>query len=112
MGATVTASPKNDITPAVNAARGKDMAIVFVNAMSGELGFYDTVNWNMGDRNDLKLWYSGDDLVRVLSSMSKANTEHQLSFAWIDSSRSYSDIYRRSMLLPQSTRTLSSWFIQ
>ena len=32
--------------------------------MSGELGFYDVVAGNMGDRNDLELWYRGSDLVR------------------------------------------------
>ena len=31
--------------------------------MSGELGFYDVVNGNEGDRNDLDLWYEGGSLV-------------------------------------------------
>jgi hypothetical protein len=32
-------------------------------SMSGELGTYDIVAGNQGDRNDLNLWYNGDDLV-------------------------------------------------
>lgn len=32
-------------------------------SMSGELGFYDVVVGNMGDRNDLNLWWSGGSLV-------------------------------------------------
>ncbi len=31
--------------------------------MSGELGAYDIVVGNMGDRNDLDLWYKGGSLV-------------------------------------------------
>jgi hypothetical protein len=31
--------------------------------MSGELGFYNSVNGNEGDRNDLELWYDGSTLV-------------------------------------------------
>ena len=31
--------------------------------MSGELGAYDIVVGNMGDRNDLELWYKGGSLV-------------------------------------------------
>jgi beta-glucosidase len=31
--------------------------------MSGELGLYDIVEGNMGDRNDLKLWWNADGLV-------------------------------------------------
>jgi len=33
--------------------------------MSGELGFYAIVEGNMGDRNDLNLWYDGSSLVCV-----------------------------------------------
>lgn len=31
--------------------------------MSGELGFYNIVVGNMGDRNDLDLWFKGGSLV-------------------------------------------------
>jgi beta-glucosidase len=53
----------NDIASAQAAAKGKDVAFVFANAMSGELGFYDIVAGHMGDRNDLELWYKGGNLV-------------------------------------------------
>jgi beta-glucosidase len=33
--------------------------------MSGELGFYQSVSGNEGDRNDLELWFDGSDLVRL-----------------------------------------------
>jgi|SRR5580658_8818424 hypothetical protein len=35
--------------------------------MSGELGAYNIVDGNMGDRNDLLLWWSSDKLVGILS---------------------------------------------
>lgn len=38
-----------------------DIAIVFVNADSGEE--FITVEGNKGDRNDLSLWHNGDNLV-------------------------------------------------
>lgn len=31
--------------------------------MSGELGAYNIVYGNFGDRNNLELWFNGDDLV-------------------------------------------------
>ena len=37
--------------------------------MSGELGFYDTVVGNMGDRNDLNLWWEGGSLVERVASV-------------------------------------------
>lgn len=48
----------SDLTGAANAARGKTVAIVFVNADSGE--GYITVEGNAGDRNDLNLWHNGN----------------------------------------------------
>jgi beta-glucosidase len=62
-GGTVATSLSNDINQAVAAAKGKDIAFVFANAMSGELGFYDVVEGNMGDRNDLALWWKGGSMV-------------------------------------------------
>jgi hypothetical protein len=35
--------------------------------MSGELGAYDLVYGNYGDRNDLLLWWNGDELVGLPS---------------------------------------------
>ena len=43
------------------------VALVFVNADSGEA--YLTVDGNYGDRNNLTLWKSGDDLIRKVSSI-------------------------------------------
>lgn len=70
-GGTVTSSLSNDINAGVNAARGKDAAFVFVNAMSGELGFYDNVVGNMGDRNDLDLWWKGGSLVEAVAAVNQ-----------------------------------------
>ncbi|KAJ6533421.1 glycoside hydrolase family 3 protein [Mycena vulgaris] len=70
-GAAVTTSLSNDLTAGSNAAKGKDVAIVLVNAMSGELGFYQSVNGNEGDRNDLELWFSGSNLVQSVAAVCK-----------------------------------------
>lgn len=37
--------------------------------MSGELGAYDTVVGNMGDRNDLDLWWQGGSLVERVAAV-------------------------------------------
>ncbi|KAJ7208937.1 glycoside hydrolase family 3 protein [Mycena pura] len=66
---TVSMSLSNDLKTGPKAAAGKDVAIVLVNAMSGELGFYERVNGNEGDRNDLELWFSGSDLVRNVAAV-------------------------------------------
>ncbi|KAG8852172.1 hypothetical protein FRB91_006909 [Serendipita sp. 411] len=68
-GGSITSSLSNDINAGVAAARGKDVAVVFVNAMSGELGFYDVVVGNMGDRNDLDLWWKGGSLVEAVAAV-------------------------------------------
>ncbi|KAF5378894.1 hypothetical protein D9615_006860 [Tricholomella constricta] len=67
--ATITSSLSNDLDAGVNAARGKDVAFVFVNAMSGELGFYTFVVGNQGDRNDLDLWWKGGSLVERVAAV-------------------------------------------
>ncbi|KAF8069314.1 glycoside hydrolase family 3 protein [Lyophyllum atratum] len=67
--AAITTSLSNDLTAGVNAANGKDVAFVFVNAMSGELGAYDTVVGNQGDRNDLDLWWKGGSLVEEVAAV-------------------------------------------
>ncbi|GLB42493.1 putative glycoside hydrolase family 3 protein [Lyophyllum shimeji] len=67
--ATTASSLSNDLDAGANAARGKDVALVFVNAMSGELGFYDTVVGNQGDRNDLALWWKGGSLVERVAAV-------------------------------------------
>lgn len=42
------------------------MALVFVNAMSGEIGAFQEVDGNFGDRDDMNLWYDGDELVSLV----------------------------------------------
>lgn len=37
--------------------------------MSGELGFYDIVVGNMGDRNDLALWWSGSSMIEAVAAV-------------------------------------------
>ncbi|KAJ7028340.1 glycoside hydrolase family 3 protein [Mycena alexandri] len=68
-GAVVTTSLTNDLTAGSKAAKGQDLAIVLVNAMSGELGFYQVVDGNEGDRNDLELWFSGSTLVQNVAAV-------------------------------------------
>ncbi|KAJ7681636.1 glycoside hydrolase superfamily [Mycena rosella] len=68
-GSVVTTSLSNDVTAGAKAAKGKDVAIVLVNAMSGELGFYQFVNGNEGDRNDLELWFNGTGLVQEVAAV-------------------------------------------
>ncbi|KAK0233415.1 glycoside hydrolase family 3 protein [Armillaria fumosa] len=56
-----------DLNAAANAAAGKDVAIVFITADSGE--GYITVEGNFGDRNDLLAWHGGDALVQTVASV-------------------------------------------
>ncbi|KAF7319475.1 Glycoside hydrolase family 3 protein [Mycena chlorophos] len=70
-GVKVTTSLTNDLNAGPAAAVGKDVAIVLANAMSGELGFYVSVNGNEGDRNDLELWYSGSQLIQNVAAVNK-----------------------------------------
>ncbi|PBL00816.1 beta-glucosidase [Armillaria gallica] len=56
-----------DLNAAANAAAGKDVAIVFITADSGE--GYITVEGNFGDRNDLLAWHGGDALVQKVASV-------------------------------------------
>ncbi|KAF8635161.1 hypothetical protein AX15_000502 [Amanita polypyramis BW_CC] len=68
---SISTSVSNDLNAGRSAARGKDVAFVFVNAMSGELGAYHIVVGNMGDRNDLELWYNGGNLVKSVAAVCK-----------------------------------------
>lgn len=52
---TSSCGNSNDLNAGVIAVRDQDVAFVFANAMSGELGLYSIVVGNMGDRNDLDL---------------------------------------------------------
>ncbi|CAE6450240.1 unnamed protein product [Rhizoctonia solani] len=67
----ITASLSNDLNAGIAAARGKDVAIVFVNAMSGELGAFDLVVGNFGDRNNLDLWYKGESLIEQVAAVNE-----------------------------------------
>ncbi|KAJ7614790.1 glycoside hydrolase family 3 protein [Roridomyces roridus] len=69
-GINVSASLTDDTTKGPAAAKGAQMAIVLVNAMSGELGAYTSVEGNEGDRNDLQLWHSG---VTLITNVAKVN---------------------------------------
>jgi len=37
--------------------------------MSGELGLYDVVAGNMGDRNDLALWWGGGSMIEAVAAV-------------------------------------------
>ena len=37
--------------------------------MSGELGSYDVVVGNMGDRNDLALWWNGGSMIEAVAAV-------------------------------------------
>ncbi|KAJ6611386.1 glycoside hydrolase family 3 protein [Mycena sp. CBHHK59/15] len=60
-----------DLAAAATVASGKDVALVFITADSGEGG--GLVEGNAGDRNDLQAWHSGDALVQQVAQFS-ANT--------------------------------------
>ncbi|KAI9846043.1 MAG: hypothetical protein M1838_001425 [Thelocarpon superellum] len=49
------------------AARQATAALVFVSSDSGEA--YITVDTNMGDRNNLTLWYAGDELIHKVAAV-------------------------------------------
>ncbi|KAI0374300.1 beta-glucosidase [Pilatotrama ljubarskyi] len=57
----------DDVNLSANAAKGKQVALVFITADSGE-GSY-TVEGNAGDRNDLQAWHNGDALVEKVASV-------------------------------------------
>ncbi|KIK64152.1 glycoside hydrolase family 3 protein [Collybiopsis luxurians FD-317 M1] len=59
----------NDLSGGPAVAKGKDLALVFANAMSGELGFYQIVDGNEGDRNDLNLWFKGGSLIEDVAAV-------------------------------------------
>ncbi|KAK7693727.1 hypothetical protein QCA50_003299 [Cerrena zonata] len=73
---------------AAGAALGQDVALVFVNADSGE--GYITVDGNEGDRKNLTLWQNGENLITAVANSNK-NTiviAHSVGAAimesWID----------------------------
>ncbi|KAF8640625.1 hypothetical protein AX17_000286 [Amanita inopinata Kibby_2008] len=67
-GTTVASSLSDtDLTTAAATASGKDVALVFITADSGE--GYLTVGGNAGDRNNLMAWHSGDALVGQVANV-------------------------------------------
>ena len=70
-GTSLTTSETDSANEGANAARDAAYALVFINADSGE-GYLE-VEGNAGDRNDLKAWHNGDDLVAAVAE-ANANT--------------------------------------
>jgi beta-glucosidase len=68
-GTTVTTSSSDTASQGASAAKNADVAIVFITADSGEE--YITVENNVGDRNDLNAWHSGNDLVKAVANVNK-----------------------------------------
>jgi beta-glucosidase len=69
-GSTVTSTfDDRNYELAKKLASEADVALVFVNANSGE--GYLTVEGNAGDRNNLFLWRNGDQLIEEVASVSK-----------------------------------------
>jgi beta-glucosidase len=60
-----------DYPEAAKIAAQADVAIVFVNANSGEE--FITVEGHKGDRNHLQLWNNGDELVKTYTNKTKYN---------------------------------------
>jgi len=65
----VVSSGTDDAEAGAEAAKDADLAIVFVQADSGEE--YITVEGNAGDRIDLNLWHNGNELVDAVASVNK-----------------------------------------
>ncbi|KAJ7237907.1 beta-glucosidase, partial [Mycena haematopus] len=73
-GTVVSSSTSDtDLNGAANAAKGKDVAFVFITGKSrpdsGE--GYITVEGNAGDRNSLSAWHNGDALVAAVAAANK-----------------------------------------
>lgn len=65
----MTTSSSDTASQGASAAQNADVAIVFITADSGEE--YITVEKNVGDRNDLNAWHSGNDLVKAVANVNK-----------------------------------------
>ncbi|ROT36092.1 thermostable beta-glucosidase B [Sodiomyces alkalinus F11] len=65
-GFEVVSSATDSVNAGANAARGADVAIVFITANSGEA--YITVEGNPGDRIDLDPWHNGNELVEAVAA--------------------------------------------
>ncbi|KAL6607187.1 beta-glucosidase [Neocallimastix sp. 'constans'] len=65
----VVSSGEDDAEAGAEVAKDADLAIVFVQADSGEE--YITVEGNAGDRLDLDLWHGGNELIDAVASVNK-----------------------------------------
>ncbi|KIY44532.1 glycoside hydrolase family 3 protein [Fistulina hepatica ATCC 64428] len=63
----IITSSANDVSLGASTAAGVDVAIVFANAMSGEL--VTEVDGNFGDRNDMELWFDTSSLVESVAAV-------------------------------------------
>ena len=68
-GTTVTASSNDNAQQGAQAARNAEVAIVCINADSGE--GYITVEGHAGDRTHLDPWHNGNDLVKAVAEANK-----------------------------------------
>lgn len=68
-GIKVVTATTDDATAAASAASQAATAIVFITADSGEE--YITVEGNVGDRNNLDPWHSGNALVQAVANVNK-----------------------------------------
>lgn len=68
-GTTVTSSSSDTASAGASAAQGAEVAIVCINADSGE--GYITVEGNAGDRKNLDPWHNGNDLVKAVADVNK-----------------------------------------
>lgn len=62
---SVTLSESDDPAEGASAASGKDVALVFITADSGE--GYITVDDNAGDRKNLNPWHGGNELIQAVA---------------------------------------------
>jgi beta-glucosidase len=65
----IVSSGEDDAEAGAEVAKDADLAIVFVQADSGEE--YITVEGNAGDRLDLDLWHGGNELIDAVASVNK-----------------------------------------
>lgn len=66
-GLVYAVTAQGAVSQSQSLAAQADLALVFVNADSGE--GYISVDGNEGDRNNLTLWKQGDDLIRNVSAL-------------------------------------------
>lgn len=70
-GTKLITSTTDDPTAGASAGTQADIAIVLINAYSGE--GYLTVEGNAGDRNDLNPWHNGNELVAAVAAVAAVN---------------------------------------